>query len=79
MHGHQELTVVLVRFATTTEGQTHELFQMDASQSYYKKLKRKKLVRKIVLIKPNTTSSPLDEVVYTLQLLGFCLALRSPK
>ena len=70
---------MLVRFATTTEGRTHESFQMDESQSYYEKLKRKKSVRKIVLIKPNTSSSPLDEVVYTPQLLGFCLATEKPQ
>jgi len=70
---------MLVQFVTTTEGRTHKSFQMDVSQSYYEKLKRKKSVRKIVLIKPNTTSSPLDEVVYTPQLLGFCLMTEKPQ
>jgi len=69
---------MLVQFATTTEGRTYKPFQMDESQSYYEKLKRKKSVR-IVLIKPNTTSSPLDEVVYTPQPLAFCLATEKPQ
>ena len=70
---------MLVWFATTMERWTYKLFQMDMLQSYYEKLKRKKSVRKIVLIKPNTTSSPLDKVVYTPQLLGFCCTTEKPQ
>jgi len=36
-------------------------------------------MRKIVLIDPNTTGSPLDEVVYTAQLFAFCLATEKPQ
>ena len=37
------------------------------------------VVRIIVLIKPNTTGSPLDEVVHTTQLSAFCLATEKPQ
>ena len=40
---------------------------------------KKKAVRTIVLIKPDTMGSPLDKMVYTLQLLAFCLTTEKPQ
>jgi len=70
---------MLVWFATIVVEPTHKPFRMGDGNHAVRSRKQKTVVRKIVLIKPNTTVTPLDEVVYTAQLLASCLVIEKPQ
>jgi len=70
---------MLVWFATIVAEPTHKLFRIGDGNHAMRSRKQKMVVRKIVLIKPNTIVAPLDEVVYTVQLLASCLAIEKPQ
>jgi len=70
---------MLVWFATIVAELTHEPFQTGDGNHAVRSRKQKTVVRKIVLIKPNTIVAPLDEVVYTMQLLTSCLTIEKPQ
>ena len=65
----RSLMTVLVRLANYPC-----TFRTDGWQSCCEKLKRKFGCEKTILIRPNTTGSPLNELVNAVQVFAFCIA-----